>query len=302
MATPRDARREQPHTYVVENRSDEEELRRLQVHDRMFTSRMGGVLPEQADPGEFRRVLDVGCGTGGWLIEAAKTYPHMSLLIGVDASRMMVEYARAQAEAQGVSERVEFHVMDALRFLEFPNDFFDLVNQRAGMSWLRTWDWGKLLQEYIRVAGPGGIIRVTEGDVIPDSTSPALTRVGELGVAAFYQSGHLFTAEKGGVRKELASLLSRHSIEQVQTRAYALEYRAGTEQWQDLFDDMKHGMRTGLPFLRKWTQVPDNYEEIYQQALNEMQQADFVATWHVVTAWGRVPPDKERIDFFSSPR
>jgi ubiquinone/menaquinone biosynthesis C-methylase UbiE len=302
MATPRDARREQPHTYFVENRSNEEELRRLLVHDKMFTSCMGGVLPEQADPGAFRRILDVGCGTGGWLIEAAKTYPSASLLIGVDASSMMVEYARAQAEAQGVSDRVEFHVMDALRFLEFPADYFDLVNQRAGMSWLRTWDWGKLLQEYIRVARPGGTIRVIEGDVFPDSTSPALTRIGELGVAAFYQSGHLFTEEKGGVRKELASLLSRHSIEQVQTRAYALEYRTGTEQWQDLFDDMKHGMRTGLPFLRKWTQVPEDYEELYQQTLSEMQQADFVATWHVVTAWGSVPLDKERINFFSTAR
>lgn len=35
----------------------------------MVTKAMGGALPEQADPTLFRRVLDIGCGTGGWLIE-----------------------------------------------------------------------------------------------------------------------------------------------------------------------------------------------------------------------------------------
>lgn len=302
MATSGDARREQPNTYVVQDRSDEEELHRLLVHERMFTTLMGGVLPEQLDPGAWRRVLDVGCGPGGWLIEVARRYPEITLLIGVDASHLMVEYARAQAEMQGVSDRVEFHVMDALRILEFPADFFDLVNQRAGMSWLRTWDWGKLLQEYIRVAHPAGVIRVVEGDVMPETTSPALTQIGELGVAACYQAGHLFAREKESMRKTLPALLSRYSIEHVQARTSALAYHAGTEAWGDLFADMKHGMRTALPFLRKWTHVPEDYEELSQQALDEMQQADFAATWHMITAWGTVPADKEQIGFFSTVR
>lgn len=28
---------------------------------------MGGVLPEQQDPTRFRRVLNIGCGPGGWI-------------------------------------------------------------------------------------------------------------------------------------------------------------------------------------------------------------------------------------------
>jgi len=293
MSTYRDARREQPNTYIVQNRADEEELHRLRVHDKMFTSRMGGVLPEQSGPVIFRRVLDVGCGSGGWLLDVARQYPDISLLVGVDASSMMVEYARSQAAACQLSDRVEFHVMDALRILEFPDDYFCLVNQRAGMSWLRTWDWGKLLQEYQRVTRPGGIVRVTEGDVIPESNSPALTHIGELGVAAFTRSGHLFCSEVGGVRKELQALLRKYKLEDVQVRAYELQYQSGTEQWQDLFDDVRRGMRTALPFLRKWIHIDCDYDELYQQALAEMQQADFVATWYADTAWGRVSMNKE---------
>jgi ubiquinone/menaquinone biosynthesis C-methylase UbiE len=57
----------------------------------------------------------------------------------------MIEYACTQAQAQQVGGRVQFTTGDALRILEFPTSSFDLVNQRFGMSWVRTWDWPKLL-------------------------------------------------------------------------------------------------------------------------------------------------------------
>src|SRR5579859_3030341 len=185
MTDPTNPRREHPSAYFVQDRSNEEEMTRLRLQDQMITTGMGGVLPEQTDPTRFRRVLDVGCGTGGWLIETAKTYPNISLLIGVDVSKKMVDYARSQAEAQGVSDRVEFHVMDSLRMLEFPTNFFDLVNQRYGMSWLRTWDWPKLLDEYQRVTRRSGVIRITESDTLVESGSPARTRLFEMTLDAF---------------------------------------------------------------------------------------------------------------------
>ncbi len=109
---------EHPGTSFVQDRDNPEELARLRLQDQMTTRAMGGVLPEQPDPTRFSHVLDVGCGTGGWLIELAKEVPTCSLLVGVDGSRPFVEDARAQAEAAHVSDRVEFQVMDALRMLQ----------------------------------------------------------------------------------------------------------------------------------------------------------------------------------------
>jgi hypothetical protein len=49
-----------------------------------------------------------------------------------------------------------------------------------------------------------------------------------------------------------------------------------------------HSFRTVRPFFQRWTRLPENYDQLYQQALHEMQQPGFVATWRYVTAWGRV--------------
>ncbi len=281
--------REHPSTYFVQDRESKEELNRLRILDRMTTVGMGGVLPEQSDPTAFGRVLDVGCGTGGWLIELAQTVPTCTRLVGVDVSRTYVEYARAQAAAAQVSDRVEFHAADALRRLEFKDHSFDLVNHRAAASWLRVWDWPKLLQEYRRVARPGGVVRITETEGTAISNSPALTRLNELSLTAFHRAGHFFSPTSGSVTGNLAHLLQQHGLEQVQTRESTLEYHVGTPEWQRFFDMIRLSFQTMRPFLQKWTRGPDDYEAIYQQMLREMQQPGFMATMGLLTAWGNTP-------------
>ena len=286
MATPK--KPEKPSTCFVQDRSNPEELRRLQVQDQLLTAGMGGVLPEQSDPGRLQSVLDVGCGTGGWLIEVAKTLPTCTRLVGVDVSHTFVEYARTQAEAAGVSDRVEFRTMGALLLLEFGSHTFDLVNHRLGIGWLRTWDWPKLLSEYRRVCRLEGGGRITETEFIWQSQSQALTRLTGTVMSALYQAGHLFASENEGITNDLAHLLEQHGLLDVQTRSSVLHYRRESPEGQHLLEDIKLAIRTTLQFVRKWIQVPEDYEQLYQQALRDMQEADFVPSWTLLTVWGRV--------------
>jgi ubiquinone/menaquinone biosynthesis C-methylase UbiE len=214
--------------------------------------------------------------------------------LGVDISSKMLDSARAQARTQQVDDRVEFATMDALLLLEFPKNSFDLVNHRFAMSWLRTWDWPKLLSEYKRVSKPRGVIRITEASFIVESSSPALNHLNQMCLEAFHQAGHLFTLDKTGLTSQLAHLLRQHGLENVQTRTHTLEYRAGTARGQRFAGDVKLAYRTMVPFLRKWIRVPEDYETIYQQALADMQQADFVAPCILLTAWGNSPRKKEQ--------
>jgi ubiquinone/menaquinone biosynthesis C-methylase UbiE len=265
---------------------------RLEIVDKMMTAVMGGVLEEVDDPTLLRRVLDVGCGTGGWLMETAKAYPTIKKLVGADISSTMVKYARKEAKTLALDERVEFRTMDALCILDFPEASFDLVNQRAGLSWLRTWEWRKVLLEYQRVARSGGIVRITEGNVGVESNSPALTVLWDICLEALYRSGRLFTNSSDGVTGKLVSLMAQYGIQDVKYRVYTPVYQADTVEHQSFYEDMRHTFRVFLPFFQKWMNVPSNYEEIYQQALKEMRDADFVATGTLLTAWGTRPSDE----------
>jgi hypothetical protein len=98
---------------------------------------------------------------------------------------------------------------------------------------------------------------------------------------------------------ELADLLPRHGLTQVHTRPDVLTYRAVTPERKRFAEDMQHVFRTILPFLRQM-RVPEDYEEIYQQALIEMQQPDFIGRWNALTVWGqntsRQKPEGARLD------
>lgn len=287
-SAPVGRRHNQPGTYPVQGNSYKDELARLAVQDRMTTATIGGVLPEQPDPARLRRVLDVGCGTGGWLLDVARTYPSIELLIGVDISDKMVEYARTQA-AEQLNGRVEFHVMDALRSLDFPVGYFDLVNLRFGTSYLRKWDWPNLLAELKRVAQPGGVIRIGESDIAVRSSSPTLARLFDLAVEALYNAGHFFGPGQKGVTHELAGIFERAGLEQIQQQVYTSEYRVGMVEMQYFIEDVTRMFQVTEPFLRKWTRVPDDYDALYQQMLSEIHQPDFRAGGELVIIWGRTP-------------
>src|SRR5260370_7745715 len=113
--------------YVVEDRRSNPEMIRLMIQDSLMTTGMGGPLTEQANPTSLHRVLDIGCGPGGWILEAADRYHHMELT-GIDISWRMIEYARAAAQARKLTDGFEFLVMDARHPLELPNASCDLVN------------------------------------------------------------------------------------------------------------------------------------------------------------------------------
>ncbi len=275
-----------PSQYFVEDRSSDAEMIRQMIQDSTVTVGMGGPLSEQADPASLHRVLDIGCGPGGWVLEAARLYPHMNLT-GIDISWRMIEYARAQAQARKLTDGVEFLVMDALRPLEFPDDAFDLVNMRFGFSFLLVQDWPKLLRELLRVTRPGGVLRVTDG-TIGQSSSPAFNRINQMFLCALGRSGH-HPSEQEGMTHRLPPLLSESGCQQVQTRAHVLELVAGTVGGQNFYQDMMFAMQTGRPFIQKTGCGTEDYDALYEQALIEMQQPDFRVTWPLLTVWGSKP-------------
>src|SRR5690348_6736732 len=86
------------------------EMARLMLQDRLLTTSLG-LLPETLNISAVYRVLDLGCGPGGWLLELVKQFPHLQA-VGIDISQLLIDYASHLALSQDLST-VRFRVMDA---------------------------------------------------------------------------------------------------------------------------------------------------------------------------------------------
>jgi cyclopropane-fatty-acyl-phospholipid synthase len=71
---------------------------------------------------EGDRVLDVGCGWGGFPLWAATK--HGASVVGITLSAPQAEKARQRAEAAGVADRVDIHVMD---YRDLAGERFDAI-------------------------------------------------------------------------------------------------------------------------------------------------------------------------------
>ena len=106
------------------------------------------------DSSKVKKVLDVGCGFGGTSrYLAKKLLPEHADVTAITLSPKQVERATQLAKEQGVHEKTNFQVMDALN-MDFPDNSFDLV--WACESGEHMPDKTKYVNEMIRVLKPGG--------------------------------------------------------------------------------------------------------------------------------------------------
>ncbi|MBA2679266.1 MAG: class I SAM-dependent methyltransferase [Ktedonobacteraceae bacterium] len=285
MSTQKDL----PNTYMVQDTKDGKEISRLVIQDRMMTRAMGGVLSEQEDPTKFKRIVDVACGPGAWLLDLAQEYP-LEEGIGVDTSAKSIEYANTQAKKLGLADRVVFRSMDATSALQFPDQTFDLVNLRLGQSFLRAWEWPNMISEMLRVTHSNGTVRLVESYLVPTSGSVALTEVCMTLVRAFVASGRLQEATPAGMAHKIAPLLHQHGAKAVQSKEIDVLFRQGTEAGQAYYQDIAHIVQTVRPFLQKFANIGKNFDDLGRQALQDMQQPGFELTGRIVVAWGKKAP------------
>ncbi|MFD5516308.1 SAM-dependent methyltransferase [Streptomyces sp. NPDC127066] len=114
-------------------------------------------LLDRALPGGNPRLLDLGCGTGTWLMRAQSVRPHLRAE-GVDNASETIAAAKRTVTEAGLGDRISFHHQDATEFTS-PH-LYDLV-----LSIGATHVFGGLLPT-LEAAGrhlaPGGSILIGE--------------------------------------------------------------------------------------------------------------------------------------------
>ncbi|KAI6136217.1 hypothetical protein F5141DRAFT_1185261 [Pisolithus sp. B1] len=128
--------------------ADEEELQRLDNQYEMFCKALGKYPPSLpavlADDGfETKAVLDLGCGSGIWIMDVAREFPHCSA-VAVDLVPM-----QSMSEIDDINLGLEHFYGD-----------FNVVHAQLISAGIR--DYHAMIDQISHVLRPGGLIDITE--------------------------------------------------------------------------------------------------------------------------------------------
>ncbi len=107
------------------------------------------------------RVLALGCGTGVEVRALRRRVASGVALVGIDHSQSLVERARKETAAEGLSDGVEYVKGDA-HDIPYADSEFDVVTMHTLISHVE--DPGGVLADARRVLRPGGTLAIFDGD------------------------------------------------------------------------------------------------------------------------------------------
>ncbi len=275
-------------TYFIDSQSASE-MARLMDFDRYLTRAMGGPMAERSDYTHINRILDVACGPGSWVLDVAIEHPEIEVF-GIDINRFAIGYAQAQAKAQDLSN-VTFRTMNAVEPLDFPDEYFDLVNARSIVAFMPPARWPEFVQDCKRILRHDGTLRLTEGEW-SFTNKPAMARLNELLMKALYMAGMSFSPDGrySGVVPVLAHFLRRAGFQNIEQKAYVVDFSAGTEANLIVYNDAKVFYQLIQPFITKMRlATQEEVEQLYQRGLTEMLMDDFCGMHFLLTALGTKP-------------
>lgn len=262
------------------------------LRDRYITQSMGGIFSELREglSPNVHRILDFGCGPGGWVIDVAYAYPKIEV-IGIDFRYDMVEYARAQVREHRL-ENANFKTMDVLKSLDFPDGYFDLVNIRFMVGFLHSSIWPTVLQECFRILRPRGIIRLTDSDNDGLTNSAACEKLLGIATQALHREGYGFSPDgrSYGITPMLEKLLHDVGCQNVQRKPNLLDFSFGTELRSIQCQHYMVAFKLAQPMFTK-TEVAtqEEIDQALKQMPIEMLTRDFRGLWYILTAWGEKP-------------
>ncbi|KAG8886108.1 hypothetical protein FRB98_001483 [Tulasnella sp. 332] len=111
-------------------------------------------------------VLDLGCGVGRWVVEAANSWRH-TRFVGLDL--MAIQYDLSGRCFDGIRDRVQWVQTNFLHYqIPFAASTFDYIRMSHVALAVPTEHWRHVIYEIRRVLKPGGVLEwIDEDPVLP---------------------------------------------------------------------------------------------------------------------------------------
>ncbi|CAG8652672.1 2831_t:CDS:2, partial [Dentiscutata heterogama] len=172
--------------YINENESkymlpsDEKEVNReamsYAIRKHLFQKNFFSPIEEKLNKGA--KVLDVGCGSGFWVIDIGSKYSS-STLIGID-----IDSTQFPSNDRHPSN-VGFLACNIIHGIPFPPETFDFVHMSMMCCALTEYQWHQLVKDIVRVLKCDGWVEFVEGDPWIKNYG----KIGKLVIETFIEAG-----------------------------------------------------------------------------------------------------------------
>jgi cyclopropane-fatty-acyl-phospholipid synthase len=203
---------------------------------------------------EGERLLDVGCGWGGFVLHAVAN--HGVRAVGITLSPSQAELARRRVAEAGLSDRVEIRIAD---YRELGGEHYDAITSIGMVEHVGVNQIDVYAAQLAALLAPGGrllnhgIARLRHGEaeagpfseryVFPDAAPLHVSRV----ILALERAG-IVPEHVEGLATDYAETLS-HWIERLDANRAQAELLAGAERvrvWRLYLRAARNGFRTGF--------------------------------------------------------
>jgi SAM-dependent methyltransferase len=147
---------------------DEREMSRMEVEHEALRQALGGNY--RAPVCQPERILDVGSGSGRWVLDLAEAFPEAHV-VGLDLVLPSPGDDIAQREAP---PNFTFIRANVLEDLHFGDEGFDFVHMRQMAGAVPAAHWQAVAYELVRVTRPGGWVELA-GAGMPVAAGQALS-------------------------------------------------------------------------------------------------------------------------------
>lgn len=243
--------------------SDAKELYRLATQDELLNSRFLFV-PTIQKP--MARILDVACGTGGWLRKMARRFPHAEL-VGLDKSDLLLGHARDLAEGTGLSQIV-YKQGD---FFDLPRmKKFDVIHMRCA-----AWFLGSRMREIFvnckQLLVPQGQFCVSDFEQPFLSNSEAMNELSRNFIGALDTDYISMDA--------IAPLLLEIGFAQIEESVAELDLSANAPDRAGFIHDMETVLSVFRTKIISGSQLSeDAYDDLAQQCVHDLHSTEYIGT------------------------
>ncbi|KAJ3932321.1 MAG: hypothetical protein NXY57DRAFT_894439 [Lentinula lateritia] len=144
-------------------RSYDREVLDLDVWETLFYHQICESLTWHVFEDPPTKVLDIGCGTGSWILDCARIW-RTCHFVGMDLVPLQPDLQ--QVGSSDLAQRVTWIQGNFLENLPFPNEEFDFVHIKRISLGVPEDKWDSLFEEILRVMKPGAAFEMIEEDLM----------------------------------------------------------------------------------------------------------------------------------------